>query len=39
MYLSELNSVQLKFEIKKNSIHFSISDFYGGMDALPKMTM
>jgi len=36
MYLSELNSIQLVFEIKKNSIHFSISDFYGGTDALLK---
>jgi len=39
MHLSELNSVQLKFEIKKSSIHFSISDFYGGMDAFSKMTL
>lgn len=39
MYLLELNSVQLKFEIKKNSIHFSISDFYGGMDAMSKTTL
>jgi hypothetical protein len=28
----------MKFEIKKNSTNFSISEFCGGIDAMSKMT-